>query len=197
MQDLNSLVARTNSDLNNAYQQLVSSKWLGCDTETSGFSSNNCRLVSVQLSNGNFSVLIPINEGATLGPLADLLNSTEHVKVIHNARFDLQFLFRANYTVRNVFDSMIAEKLITKGADQSSSLEETLYRYFGVSIDKSLRQLFTSKNWNGRWTPELVDYALNDVKYLPQLGLEQELWLNRLRLMDEFRKRMNKLILPT
>jgi hypothetical protein len=42
-----------------------------------------------------------------------------------------------------------------------------------------------------------VDYALNDVKYLPQLGLEQELWLNRLRLMDEFRKRMNKLILPT
>jgi hypothetical protein len=34
---------------------------------------------------------------------------------------------------------MIAEKVLTKGAGQSASLAETLYRYFAVDLDKSQR----------------------------------------------------------
>ena len=89
---------------------------------------------------------------------------------------------------------MIAEKLITRGADQSASLAETLYRYFGVDLDKSHRQTFSSKRWDGRWSPELVAYALGDVVYLPELKQQQEPWLERLGLLTEFNIKMMKLM---
>lgn len=187
------LVARTNEEIEYAYNVLSQSVNIGCDTETTGLNSRTSRLLSVQFSDGNFSVLIPSSEGVRLGVLSSLLESEAHTKIIHNAKFDLQFLSRAGYSVRNIFDSMIAERLITRGADQSSSLAETLYRYFAVDLDKSKRDIFSSKTWNGRWTQELVAYALSDVVYLPQLKEEQETWLERLGLMREFRVRMMKL----
>ena len=88
---------------------------------------------------------------------------------------------------------MIAEKILTKGANQSSSLAETLYRYFAVDLDKSQRAKFT-QNWNGIWTDELVDYALSDVVYLPKLMQEQRLWMKRLGLTESFTKQLQKII---
>lgn len=195
METTQTLVARTNEEIEYAYSVLSRSANLGCDTETTGLNSRTSRLLSVQFSNGNFSVLVPFSEGVRLGVLASLLESESHAKVIHNAKFDLQFLGRAGYTTRNVFDSMIAERLITRGANQSSSLAETLYRYFAVDLDKSQRNVFSSKTWDGRWTRELVDYALSDVVHLPLLKEEQETWLERLGLMREFRARMLKLLM--
>lgn len=84
---------------------------------------------------------------------------------------------------------MIAEKLLTKGAGQSVSLAETLYRYFAVDLDKSQRAKF-NKNWNGIWTKELVDYALSDVVYLPELHAQQILWLERLGLSSEYENKI-------
>ncbi len=188
------LVARSVDDLAYAYGVLSGSESLGCDTETAGFSSRQSRLLSVQISNGGFSVLVPVCEGVPLGPLASLLASPDHLKIFHNAKFDLRFLNEAGYPVQRIFDSMIAEKLITRGADQSASLAETLYRYFGVDLDKSQRQIFSSKGWDGRWPPELLAYALADVVYLPELKRQQEPWLARLGLLKEFNHKMSKLM---
>ncbi len=88
---------------------------------------------------------------------------------------------------------MIAEKLLTKGAGQSCSLAETLYRYFAVDLDKSQRAKF-NRNWNGIWTDELVNYALSDVIYLPELHTQQILWLERLGLTEDFEKQMQRFI---
>ena len=87
---------------------------------------------------------------------------------------------------------MIAEKVLTRGANQSASLAETLYRYFAVDLEKSHRTKFTS-NWNGIWTDELVDYALSDVVHLPRLMLEQNNWMSKLGLVEEFSTQMNKI----
>jgi len=187
------LVARTADELDYAYRVLAESPDLGCDTETAGFDARRCRLLSVQVSDGRFAVLVPASEGVALGPLAQLLASSDHLKIFHNAKFDLRFLGEAGYTVCRVYDSMIAEKLITRGADQSNSLAETLYRYFAVDLDKTQRETFTSKSWDGRWTPELVEYALSDVRHLPELKRRQTEWLERLRLTDEFAVKMAKL----
>ena len=191
---IETLVARTDKELEHAFRVLSFSANIGCDTETTGLNSRTSRLLSVQFSDGKFSVLVPFSEGVKLGVLASLLESEKHTKIIHNAKFDLQFLNRVGYEVRNVFDSMIAEKLITRGANQSSSLAETLYRYFAVDLDKSQRKTFSSKTWDGRWTNELVAYALSDVVYLAALKEEQEMWLERLGLMREFNARMTRII---
>lgn len=189
---MNILVARTQEDIDLAFERLSGAEGLGCDTETSGLSAKYGRIFSVQFSNGDFNVLVPLSERIALGRLAGLLEDPAITKIFHNARFDLEFLHEIGHSVENIFDTMIAEKVLTRGANQSASLAETLYRYFAVDLEKSHRTKFTNK-WNGIWTDELVDYALSDVVHLPRLMFEQNAWMEKLGLSDEFAVQMQKL----
>jgi len=186
------LVARTREEIDHAYELLSQAPRLGCDTETSGLSSKYGRLFSVQFSDGEFNVLVPISEGIALGRLTEILTNPAITKIFHNAKFDLDFLKENGYGVENVFDTMIAEKVLTRGANQSASLAETLYRYFAVDLDKSQRAKF-SRKWDGIWTEELVDYALSDVIHLPKLMDEQNAWMTKLGLADEFDSQLQKI----
>jgi DNA polymerase-1 len=187
------LVARTNEEIEQAFEKLTSANALGCDTETSGLTPKYGKLFSIQFSDGDFSVLVPISEGIELGQLAELLANERIPKIFHNAKFDLEFLTARSVIVQNVFDTMIAEKVLTRGANQSSSLAETLYRYFAVDLDKSQRSKF-NRRWNGIWTDELVNYALSDVVYLPKLRTAQMDWLEKLGLADEFDLQMQTVL---
>lgn len=182
-------MARSSSKIQTAYEKLSAASVLGCDTETSSLSVRYGKIFSVQFSDGDFSVLVPVSEGIALGKLARILENPSIVKIFHNAKFDLEFLRESGYTAQNIFDTMLAEKVLTRGANQSASLAETLYRYFAVDLDKSQRAKF-NRNWNGVWTNELVDYALSDVVHLPRLMREQISWLERLGLTDVFNEKM-------
>jgi DNA polymerase-1 len=187
------LVARTEQEIRSAFDRLSGAAAIGCDTETSGFSARNGRLYSVQFSDGEFNVLVPTSEGVGLGPLADILSHPSITKIFHNAKFDLEFLCENGCVVENVFDTMIAEKVLTRGARQSASLADTLYRYFAVDLDKSQRAKF-SPRWDGIWTDQLVNYALSDVVYLPRLMSEQYEWMGRLGMLDEYAEQMLKIV---
>jgi DNA polymerase-1 len=184
------LVARTIDELNAAYGRLSRSAAIGCDTETSGLMAGKSRLFSVQFSDGDLAVLVPASEGVGLGKLAEILSSPDQIKIFHNAKFDLNFLSAAGYTTNNIFDTMIAEKVLTRGAYQSASLAETLYRYFAVDLEKSHRDKFSARKWDGVWTDELVHYALSDVVHLPQLMNEQNAWLAKLGLAEKYVSQM-------
>jgi DNA polymerase-1 len=189
------LVARSSEDIDLAFTRLSGAPALGCDTETSSLNSKYGKLFSIQFSDGEFSTLVPLSEGVGLGRLADILNDPAITKIFHNARFDLDFLTAEGIAVQNIFDTMIAEKVLTRGANQSSSLAETLYRHFAVDLEKSHRAKF-NKTWNGVWTEELVEYALSDVTHLPALMQEQQTWLAKLGLEDEYRSQFSKLLVP-
>ncbi|MBK8465775.1 MAG: hypothetical protein IPL32_08090 [Chloracidobacterium sp.] len=187
------LVARTKAEIDHAFEKLSLAEQLGCDTETSGLSARHGKLYSVQFSDGEYNVLVPVSEGVPLGRLAEILVDNSIRKIFHNAKFDIDFLGENGYAVENIYDTMIAEKVLTRGANQSASLAETLYRYFAVDLDKSHRAKF-SRNWNGIWTDELVDYALSDVVHLPRLMAEQNAWLEKLGLNEEFERQLQKII---
>ena len=186
-------VARTSEDRDLALDRLSSAAAVGCDTETSGFNSKFGKLFSIQFSDGDFNVLVPLSEGVSLEPFSTILANETITKIFHNAKFDLDFLSAAAVQVRNVFDTMIAEKVLTRGANQSASLAETLYRHFAVDLDKMQRAKFNSR-WNGVWTDELVNYALSDVVHLPRLRNEQTAWLERLGLSKEYSNEIEKLM---
>jgi ribonuclease D len=190
---LHILIIRTSEEINLAYEKLRQAKVLGCDTETSGLSPRNSRLFSVQFSDGDFNVLVPTSENVPLGKLSEILEDESIIKIFHNAKFDLGFLQENGYQTKNIYDTMIAEKVLTKGANQSVSLAETLYRHFAVDLDKSQRKKF-GRNWNRIWTKELVEYAMNDVAYLPRLMDEQVLWMERLGLQEDFNTAMQKIV---
>ncbi|MGQ0543206.1 MAG: hypothetical protein ACT4O9_15385 [Blastocatellia bacterium] len=185
-------VARTSEDIESACGRLSKAKVLGCDTETSGLNPKFGKLFSIQFSDGDFNVLVPLSEGVELGRLADILANEQIVKIFHNAKFDMEFLSANGFSVANIFDTMIAEKVLTRGANQSASLAETLYRYFAVDLDKSQRTKFTKK-WDGIWTDELVEYALSDVVHLPRLMREQNEWLDKLGLQSAYSEQMERI----
>jgi DNA polymerase-1 len=187
------LVARTTAEIETAYETLAAASVLGCDTETNSLSARHGKILSVQFSDGDFNVLVPTSEGVSMGKLSALLENPDITKIFHNAKFDLEFLRERGHYVSNVFDTMLAEKVLTRGAGQSVSLAETLYRYFAVDLDKSQRAKF-NKSWDGIWTDELVNYALSDVTYLPLLMHEQTEWLKRLGLQEDFEKQMRKIL---
>ena len=187
------LIARTETEIETAYSRLRGVSYLGCDTETSGLDPRNGRLFSIQFSDGECNVLVPISEGVMAGRLAEILTDPLIVKIFHNAKFDIDFLRENGYLVTNVYDTMIAEKVLTRGANQSASLAETLYRYFAVDLDKSQRAKF-NRSWDGVWTDELVDYALSDVVHLPHLMAEQQAWMVKLGLQDVFAKQMERVV---
>lgn len=178
-------MARSSQEIETAYEKLSQAQILGCDTETSSLSARRGKLFSVQFSDGDFNVLIPVSERVALGKLEEILANPQITKVFHNAKFDLEFLRENGFVTQNIFCTMLAEKVLTRGAGQSCSLAETLYRYFAVDLDKSQRAKF-NRSWNGVWTDELVNYALADVVYLPRLMHEQRLWLERLGLKNEY-----------
>ncbi|HLA96280.1 MAG TPA: ribonuclease D [Pyrinomonadaceae bacterium] len=186
-------IARTTEEIEQACARLSRAGVLGCDTETSGLSAKYGKLFSIQFSDGEFNVLVPLSEGVGMGAFADILNDAAIIKIFHNARFDLDFLRESGFGVQNIFDTMIAERVLTRGANQSASLAETLYRYFAIDLDKSQRAKFNRK-WGGLWTDELVDYALSDVVHLPLLMKEQNAWLEKLGLQESYSVQIEKLL---
>ena len=190
---MNILVARTPEEIDLAHSRLASATAIGCDTETSSLNSKYGKLLSIQFSDGGLNVLVPLSEGVPPGRLIDILSDASVVKIFHNARFDLEFLNAEGIAVENIFDTMLAEKVLTRGANQSASLAETLYRYFAVDLEKSHRTKF-NKSWNGIWTEELVNYALSDVAHLPELMREQQAWMEKLGLSDEYAEQLRRLV---
>ncbi len=190
---MNVLVARTPEQIDLAFAQLSAAPVVGCDTETSSLNPRYGKLFSIQFSDGDFNLLVPLSEGVQLSKLSDLLSDESIVKIFHNAKFDLDFLRAIGVRVNNVFDTMLAERVLTRGANQSASLAETLYRYFAVDLEKSHRAKF-NKSWDGVWTDELVDYALSDVAHLPALMREQRSWMKKLGLGPEYEMQLGKLI---
>lgn len=188
---MNILVARTSEEIDFAYSRLCTAEVLGCDTETSSLNPKYGKLFSIQFSDGDFNVLVPLSEGVQLGKLTDILADLSITKIFHNAKFDLEFLSAVGIITNNVFDTMIAEKVLTRGASQSASLAETLYRYFAVDLEKAHRAKF-NRAWDGIWTDELVEYALSDVLHLPLLMKEQRLWLEKLGLGEDYNEQMRK-----
>ncbi len=189
---VNVLVARTAEEIKLAYSRLATASVLGCDTETSSLNPRYGKVFSIQFSDGDFNVLVPLSEGVGIGHLIDILADTSIVKIFHNAKFDLDFLTAVGIRVENIFDTMLAERVLTRGANQSASLAETLYRYFAVDLEKSHRAKF-NRHWDGVWTDELVDYALSDVVHLPSLMREQRAWLERLGLTEEYALQIRRL----
>ena len=54
-------VARTTDDIDHAVRRLGAATALGCDTETSGFNAKFGKLFSLQFSDGEFNVLVPLS----------------------------------------------------------------------------------------------------------------------------------------
>ena len=145
---------------------------LAVDTETTGLDYTNDNVILFQIGDKDKQFLIDTRE-TMIDELSDILTGPI-IKIFHNAKFDVNFI-RSSFNIRceNVYDTMLAEKILTCGTGKSVSLLNTLDRRLNVQMDKTQQSSFVGHK--GDFTiPQLV-YAAKDVEYLISIKDKQDI----------------------
>jgi ribonuclease D len=163
---------------------------IGLDTEADSLHCYFEKLCLVQISIPGLDVLIDPLAGFPLEPLFDEL--TRHEIIIQGLDYDLRLLRRAGLTeVGGVFDTMIAARLV---GSTEFSLAALLSNHFGITLAKGSQKA----NWARRpLSPQMIDYASNDTRYLEELAVKLEEQLCQLGRMEWFRQSCEKAIEAT
>jgi ribonuclease D len=137
---------------------------LALDTEGASFHRFLDRIYLLQISTRERSAIIdplPIGSPAKLG---DLLQSKNVEVVFHDADYDLRLLHQDyGWHVTNIFDTRIASQLL---GIKSFGLAALLEQFFDVKLDKKHQRA----DWSMRpLTPDMLEYAAQDTRYLLQL----------------------------
>jgi len=169
--------------LSEAIQLVSSLNYVGLDTETEGLDCHTKKLLSLQLGDKNNQVVFDIAsfEGRIPHLVKDYLNESKQTFIIQNAKFDLQFLYKQDVIIEKVFDTMLAETILTNGLQLGGRDLKTLCeKYCQVDLDKSIRGQIITKGLNAA----VIKYAAYDVVYLEDIMLKQLKLIKRLQLLN-------------
>lgn len=145
---------------------------IGLDTEFLRERTYRAELCLVQVSAGSDASCVDPLALNDLGELARALTAPGIVKVMHASRQDLEVLLPVTGLVRPVFDTQIAAALT--GLPAQVGYAELVRRLIGTELPKT----HTRTDWSRRpLSPEQIEYALDDVRYLVPLKslLEEQL----------------------
>jgi DNA polymerase-1 len=152
------------------------------DIETTGLDPLTCELVTLQLMTASGDTII-IKDPNTLEDIKQELETS--LVIGHNIKFDSKFLkYHYGITLYKVYDTYLAEVAISGGKlarRKGASLKDLVFKYCGVTLDKS-EQLGFKKG--EPLTAEQEKYALNDLKYLPEIMKQQQTKIKLLGLED-------------
>src|SRR5206468_3309935 len=144
--------------------QISDVKELALDTEGASFHRFLDRIYLLQISTRELSAIIdplPIGSPAKLG---QLLQGADVEVVFHDADYDLRLLHQDyGWHVTNIFDTRVAAQLL---GIKSFGLAALLEQFFDVKLDKKHQRA----DWSMRpLTPDMLEYAAQDTRYLLQL----------------------------
>jgi len=152
------------SDLDRFLTEISDVTELALDTEGASFHRFLDRIYLLQLSTRDRSAIIdplPIGSPEKLGKLVE---SGGVEVVFHDADYDLRLLHQDyGWHVTNIFDTRIAAQLL---GIKSFGLAALLEQFFDVKLDKKHQRA----DWSMRpLTPDMLEYAAQDTRYLLQL----------------------------
>ena len=143
--------------------ELASQPQIALDTEADSLHCYFEKLCLVQIGwPGKLQLLDPL---AKL-PLTDFFEALRGKRLIfHDADYDLRLLRRSGeFPDDHIFDTMLAAKLC---GESQLGLAALIKKYFDVELSKASRKA----NWGQRpLSDQMVEYALNDVRYLVDLA---------------------------
>jgi len=133
------------------------------DTEADSLHRYRESLCLVQFAHGKECVLIDPLAIDDLGPLVECLGKCE--TWMHGADYDMTMLQRAfGVLPPMVWDTQIGARLL---GHRKFGLGDLVEHFFGVKLSKSSQKA----DWGRRpLSEEMIEYALNDVRYLLPMG---------------------------
>jgi ribonuclease D len=161
---------------------------LALDTEGASFHRFVDRIYLLQLSTRDRHAIIdPLAIGKPVG-LGGLLESTDVEVVFHDADYDLRLLQQDyGWKIKHIFDTRIAAQLLGYTAFGLAAL---LDRFFDVKLDKKHQRA----DWSMRpLTPDMLDYAAQDTRFLLALKDHMSSELKAMDRMDWAREEFSLL----
>jgi len=176
---------------------------LGVDTETTGVDPYLSRVLLLQVGDENHQYVFDVFQLQRLDidfkEIKQLLENPLLTKIGHNLLFDYKMLkVNLNIELEHIFDTMIAEYLLTKGAKlQGFGLADVLDKY-GIekNLSKEERKTFLTHLPGTDFTVEQIKYAGKDVENLIPLARQLHKLLIRDG-MEELMELENNTVLVT
>ena len=101
---------------------------LGVDTETEGFDFTCKKMIMFQIGDANNQYIID-TRFISIEPLRDILESTEIIKIFHNAKFDYKFIKKwSDITCEGIYDTFLVELVISCGKSLGYGLKDLCNR---------------------------------------------------------------------
>lgn len=155
--------------------RLAAEPAVGLDTEFLRERTYRAELCLIQVAGADHAACVDPLALPGVEPLVAPLVAGTPVKVMHASRQDLEVLLPVAGLIRPVFDTQIAAALA--GMPAQIGYGELVRRMLG----KDLPKMHTRTDWSRRpLSPEQVEYALDDVRYLLPLKARLEEELDRL-----------------
>ncbi|OGC45576.1 hypothetical protein A2V49_03695 [candidate division WWE3 bacterium RBG_19FT_COMBO_34_6] len=158
-------------------EKLAKEKVIAVDIEGSGLDPYTSSLFLIQLGTATKSFLFDAREinFDALPLYKKIMEDDSKVKLLQNAKFDYSFLkIHTNVEIKNLFDTMLAEGILTSGLNLPLSLKDISDRYIRQGIlDKSLQKSFITLRPKAKLAKEQLAYAANDTLVLFPIFDEQ------------------------
>lgn len=154
------------------------SEWLALDIETTGLNWLDDKLVLIALSNGTSAYLIDVRQHSreSIGTWLREELYPRHKLIIHNALFDLSWLFDySGPSTVQTFDTMVQQQLLQAGHFGPESLADCVEHYFRTELNKDLQTSFDS----AILSDDQLRYAALDAYWTWQLKHQQATRLER------------------
>lgn len=153
------------------YAYFKQKEFVQVDSETTGFSCHHDKLMCLQL--GDFDTQYVIHPSKVLEFKVLLERRT---LILHNAKFDLKFLYKLNIWPTKVYDTFLAEGVIYCGIKtHKKALNIVAKERLGIDLDKSVRDDISKEGL----TKRVIEYSADDVKYLEQIKESQQIELEK------------------
>ncbi|MFN0016490.1 MAG: ribonuclease D [Saprospiraceae bacterium] len=149
----------------NAMESLAGATWIGFDTEFVGEKTFIPVLCLLQVVAEQHIFLVDTLRISDLGRFLDIVHDPAVLKITHAGDNDYRLLHTLYGTVpQNTFDTQIAAGFV--GYNYPAGFAKIVERELRITLAKS----HTVANWEARpLDPKAIDYAVEDVKYLPTL----------------------------
>jgi DNA polymerase-1 len=141
---------------------------------TEGFDPYTKQILSIQVGDYTdqfFIEWMSLTKKQTL-QLKEILESKDKLILLQNAKFDLKFLYLQFIYPQNIYDTFLAECILTTGykdIDRDLSLKGLTNKYCKIDLDKSVRSKISSEGLSNR----VIIYGANDIKYLSKIKKRQ------------------------
>jgi ribonuclease D len=170
--------------------KLAGASQIALDTEADSLHCYFEKLCLIQISADGAHWLVDPLAGLDLQPLFDVVCSRR--LVFHGADYDLRLLRRAGrFEPMDLFDTMIAARLCGRTGLGLAALVEA---FNGIQLSKASQKA----NWAIRpLSGQMVEYALNDTRYLLEIAAQIENDLRQLGRWAWFEESRDRMIAST